>query len=113
VVLNFWASWCSPCRKEFPYLREQLAAHNGEFAVLGVDNRDIDSDARAFAKKQGATWPNAVDATNGVWKAYGTQALPQTFFISPAGNVAERLYGQLTPKDFEAALAKITSSPKS
>jgi peroxiredoxin len=112
VVLNFWAAWCNPCRREFPYLREQLAAHKGQFVVLGVDNRDIDSDARTFAKDEKATWPIAVDHDNSVWRAYAAQQLPQTFFIRSDGTIAARLYGQLIPKDFQQALAKITDSPK-
>jgi peroxiredoxin len=108
VVLNFWASWCNPCRREFPLLREKLANGRDDFVVLGVDNRDIDSDARSFVKEQRASWPIAVDRDQKVWKAYAAQQLPQTFFIRPDGTIAERIYGQLTPTDFQSALAKIT-----
>ena len=45
VVLNFWASWCNPCRDEFPLFRDELASHPGKFTVLGVDYKDIPSDA--------------------------------------------------------------------
>jgi peroxiredoxin len=112
VVLNFWASWCNPCRREFPLLRAKLASATDHFVVLGVDNRDIDSDARSFAKDQHATWPIAVDHDQKVWKAYAAQQLPQTFFIRPDGTIAERIYGQLTEHDFDAALAKITSAKR-
>ena len=61
MVLNFWASFCHPCREEFPLFREQLAAHPGEFVVLGVDTKDIESDAKQFAKDKKATWPIVVD----------------------------------------------------
>jgi cytochrome c biogenesis protein CcmG/thiol:disulfide interchange protein DsbE len=109
VVLNFWASYCHPCREEFPLFRDQLARHPGEFVVLGVDTKDIDSDARAFAKDKKATWPIAVDSTNGVAKAYGVGALPQTFFIKPDGTVALRYYAQIPDDQWSDALAKITA----
>ncbi len=50
VVLNFWASWCTPCRKEFPMFRGTLAAKDGAFAMLGVDTGDLRGDARQFAR---------------------------------------------------------------
>jgi cytochrome c biogenesis protein CcmG/thiol:disulfide interchange protein DsbE len=109
VVLNFWASWCNPCRKEFPLFREQLAARKGEFVMLGVDYRDIASDARTFVKDQRATWPTAVDDTNAIVKAYGITGVPQTFFIRPDGTIAVRYYSDIPDAArFERALAKIT-----
>jgi cytochrome c biogenesis protein CcmG, thiol:disulfide interchange protein DsbE len=110
VVLNFWASYCHPCREEFPLFREQLAEHPGEFVVLGVDTKDIDSDAKQFAKDEKATWPIVVDAGGDVAKAYGVAALPQTFFIKPNGKVALRYYARIPDSKWPAALAKITSS---
>jgi len=108
VVLNFWASYCHPCREEFPLFREQLAAHRGEFVVLGVDYRDIDSDARKFAEQQHATWPILPDSSNVVAQAYGITAVPQTFFIKPDGTIAVRYYAQIPDDKFPGALAKIT-----
>ena len=95
-MLNFWASYCIPCRKEFPLFREQLAAHPGKFVVLGVDAKDIESDAKDFAKEKKATWPIVVDSNNDVAKAYGIGAVPQTFFIKPNGKVALRYYAGIS-----------------
>ena len=108
VVLNFWASWCNPCRKEFPRFRDELAAHPGTFAVLGVDYKDIPSDARKFAKSQRATWPMLDDSANAVSTAYGIRAVPQTFFIRRDGTIAQRFYSEPTGDQFAAALARIT-----
>jgi cytochrome c biogenesis protein CcmG, thiol:disulfide interchange protein DsbE len=108
VVLNFWASYCHPCREEFPLFREQLAEHPGEFVVLGVDAKDIESDAEKFAEDQKATWPIVFDASNDVAKAYGVAAVPQTFFIRPDGTVALRYYAQIPDDKWAGALAKIT-----
>jgi peroxiredoxin len=108
VVLNFWASYCHPCREEFPLFREQLAAHPGDFVVLGIDAKDIESDAKHFAKEQKASWPIAFDAHNEVAAAYGVGAVPQTFFIKPDGTVALRYYAQIPDDKWSDALAKIT-----
>ena len=108
MVLNFWASCCHPCREEFPLFREQLAAGDGDFVVLGVDVKDIESDAKQFARKQKATWPIVVDPSSAVAKAYGVAALPQTFFIRPDGTVALRYYAKIPDAKWPAALAKIT-----
>ena len=110
VVLNFWASYCHPCRQEFPLFRGQLAEHRGEFVVLGVDTKDITSDARAFAKDQHATWPILEDSSNAVGQAYGIAAVPQTFFIRRNGTIAQRYYAQIPDDDFATELAKITKS---
>jgi peroxiredoxin len=111
VVLNFWASWCTPCREEFPLFREAKARHGDDYVMLGVDNRDIASDAKSFARRQRADWPIAVDSSNAIYKAYGAVGLPQTFFIKPDGTIAVRYY-TLVPNQtkFDEALAKITSA---
>jgi peroxiredoxin len=109
VVLNFWASYCHPCREEFPLFRQQLADHPGDFVVLGVDTKDIDSDAKAFAKSRKATWPIAVDtAQHEVATAYGVGALPQTFFIKPDGTVALRYFAQIPDDEWSDAIKTIT-----
>jgi len=113
VVLNFWASYCHPCRQEFPLFRSQLAEHRGEFVVLGVDTKDITSDARAFAKEQRATWPILDDSSSAAGKAYGIAAVPQTFFIRRNGTIAQRYYAQIPDDDFSTELAKITKSSSS
>jgi cytochrome c biogenesis protein CcmG/thiol:disulfide interchange protein DsbE len=110
VVLNFWASWCNPCREEFPLFRKQLAAHPGDYVMLGVDyHNDIPSDAKHFAKEQRATWPTVVDADNAVGTAYGVRAVPQTFFIDRDGKVVQRFYAPVTDDEFPHELTKITA----
>lgn len=92
VVLNFWASWCQPCRKEFPLLRT-AKADDSELAIVGVSFRDIDRDARDFATEQDADWPLAKDPDGKIAAAYGVRAVPQTFFINRDGVIAARVFG--------------------
>jgi peroxiredoxin len=108
VVLNFWASYCHPCRQEFPLFRKQLAEHPGKFVVLGVDTKDIESDAKQFAEKRKADWPIVVDDSSDVAKAYGVGALPQTFFIRPDGTVALRYYAQIPDDRWSGAIGSIS-----
>jgi cytochrome c biogenesis protein CcmG, thiol:disulfide interchange protein DsbE len=114
VVLNFWASWCIPCREEFPLLRRTLATHHDDFALIGVNTLDnIESDGRAFAHEQRADWPSGFDPDSVVARGYGVNDLPQTFFIDRDGVVSSHLYGQLTSDTLRAELAKITGTGKS
>jgi cytochrome c biogenesis protein CcmG/thiol:disulfide interchange protein DsbE len=109
IVLNFWASWCTPCRKEFPLLREKVAGR-GDVVLLGVDSQDlIESDGRSFAKGQHAGWPNGYDADKGVQRGFGVTGLPETFFIDKHGVIRSHVILGLTPKVLEEQLAKITS----
>jgi cytochrome c biogenesis protein CcmG/thiol:disulfide interchange protein DsbE len=107
VVVNFWASYCIPCRAEFPMIRKALKAHDNDFVVLGVDYKDIDSDARAFARQQHATWPILTDPGNATGTAYGVRAVPQTFFIGRDGKISQRYYAEVPADLFEQELAKI------
>jgi cytochrome c biogenesis protein CcmG/thiol:disulfide interchange protein DsbE len=108
VVLNFWASWCTPCRSEFPLLRKTLADHHGDFVLLGVNTKDpIKSDGRDFAARQHARWPSGFDQDAVVARGYGVDPLPQTFFIDRDGIIRSRVYQQLDPATFRTQLAKI------
>ncbi len=108
VVLNFWASWCTPCRKEFPEFRTALADAKGKWALVGVNTQDnIESDGRSFAKEQQATWPNGFDADGAVALGYGVKELPQTFFIDKLGIVRAHLYGGLSADDLQEQLQKL------
>ena len=107
VVVNFWASYCHPCREEFPMFRKALARHDDDFVLLGIDYKDITSDARTFAKEKRATWPILKDPDDAVALVYGVRAVPQTFFIARDGTISQRYYAQVPDDVFEEELAKI------
>jgi cytochrome c biogenesis protein CcmG/thiol:disulfide interchange protein DsbE len=89
VVLNFWASWCDPCRDESPLLQrwhERLGPDGG--TVLGVDARDIDRDARDFIDEYGLTYPMLRDGPGDTFEDFGILGLPETFVIDRQGRVA-------------------------
>jgi peroxiredoxin len=95
VILNFWASWCTPCRAEFPALQRALDEHEDEgLTVVGVTYEDfIESDARDFVEEQDATWPQAFDPDSTVGRDYGVRSPPVSFYILPDGTIHERVFG--------------------
>lgn len=108
VIVNFWASWCNPCRKEFPLLKQALRDHSKQrLAVVGVTYQDIPSDSRTFANRQRATWPQGVDDGGVLASAYGVRAIPQSFFVRPDGTIAARVFGVTTQSALADPLAKL------
>ena len=92
VVLNFWASWCPPCRKEMPAFEKVWREFEEQGVVfVGVAVSDTEEDAREFADKTDITYPLGLDTTGGVLRAYKALALPTTVFIDRQGNESRRI----------------------
>jgi cytochrome c biogenesis protein CcmG/thiol:disulfide interchange protein DsbE len=97
VVLNFWASWCAPCRDEAPLLQrwhERIAPQGG--TVLGVDALDAADDARDFVRRFGITYPNIRDVSGERLKPFGIAAYPETFVLDRRGRIAALVRGPVT-----------------
>ncbi len=108
VVVNFWASWCIPCRDEFPLFRDELGLHHADgLAVIGVVFNDDDAAARSFLSKFGATWPSLTDPGGTHASGWRVVAPPQTYFIGRDGVIRSRQIGEVTKVDFERQLAAI------
>ncbi len=108
VIVNFWASWCVPCREEFPVLRaarERYASDGLE--ILGVIHDDGPQTALAFADSYGATWPMLVDESDTAWNAYRGVFLPISYFIDRDGIVRTVSYGPPPAGVLEEQIAEI------
>lgn len=97
VVLNFWASWCDPCRAEAALLEAawQREQNNG-IVFIGLDYLDQEYSARAYLDEFGITYPNGVDLQSEAARRYGIQGVPETFFIGPDGEIKSLAIGPLT-----------------
>lgn len=82
VVINFWASWCIPCREEAPLLEETWRAYKDQGVMfLGVNIKDAESDAKRFVDDFGITYPQVRDLNQTLTQEFGVKGLPETFFI--------------------------------
>jgi cytochrome c biogenesis protein CcmG/thiol:disulfide interchange protein DsbE len=88
VVVNFWASWCGPCKTESAALERAWQKHRGDgVVVLGVDYHDVVGDARDFVRRHGITYPIVRDHDGLVGTRYDLSGVPETFFIDRRGRL--------------------------
>jgi cytochrome c biogenesis protein CcmG, thiol:disulfide interchange protein DsbE len=95
LVVNFWASWCGPCKDEAPFLQQTYERYRAQgLVVLGVDVKDFRQDARHFMQRYGITYPVVYDGKGSTVGRWGLQGYPETFFVDRSGKlVGERIEG--------------------
>jgi cytochrome c biogenesis protein CcmG/thiol:disulfide interchange protein DsbE len=94
VVLNWWATWCGPCREEMPLLQEASKRWEKRGVVfVGIDVQDLRSDARDFLEETGVTYVNVYDGKGSTVGRYGLTGYPETYFINADGDVVYRIAG--------------------
>jgi cytochrome c biogenesis protein CcmG, thiol:disulfide interchange protein DsbE len=106
VVLNFWASWCEPCKAEAPVLEraQQRLESAGAGTVLGVTYKDSPGDSQSFVRQEKVSYPNVRDGRLELAPKYGTTQLPETFVIDRSGRVVALSRGQIDQRFMDAAL---------
>jgi cytochrome c biogenesis protein CcmG, thiol:disulfide interchange protein DsbE len=98
VLVNVWASWCTPCRDESPALERFYRAQRGErFTILGIDTNDLSDDALSFVRKYGITYPQLRDGDGGFsQEELGTTGVPESFLVGPDGRLVLHRLGPVT-----------------
>lgn len=105
VFLNFWASWCPPCRAEARDLEAVWQKFKGSDVVfLGINIQDTEEEAWAFLREFNVTYANGRDATGKIAIDYGVWGIPETFFIDPEGRISYKHVGELDPTLITAKL---------
>jgi len=105
IVINFWASWCTPCRQEAPALERAWRAYRDQGVLfVGVEIQDTEAVGRAYLSEFGITYPNGLDKGGTITVDYGVIGLPVTFFIGSDGIVERRWVGALSGE----VLARLT-----
>ena len=107
TVVNFWASWCSPCRAETPGL-VTLAGQDHNIAFVGVNEKDSVSSAKAFTRDYKVTYPSIVDKIGTLAARWPVPpGLPSTFVLDKQGRLAARFTGGVLPADLSGVLTKL------
>jgi thiol-disulfide isomerase/thioredoxin len=110
VIINFWASWCSPCQQETPLLARWYKQQHGKVVLLGLDENDTASAALKFAHAKGVTYPLGFDPNVIVAPKYGVDALPQTFFLNAKHQIVDHVVGAVTTASLNKGLAMMDSA---
>jgi cytochrome c biogenesis protein CcmG, thiol:disulfide interchange protein DsbE len=109
LIVNFFASWCVPCKQETPLLARFYRDEHGKVALVGLDENDVASSALSFTRGNDVTYPVGFDPQVAVASAYGVAALPQTFFLNARHRIVDRIFGAVTLADLSHGIALATA----
>jgi len=106
VLVNFWATWCTPCRQEMPLLNAADKRLGGKVAILGVDVKDNRAEAVRFLAERGIAYPSAYDPEASLRRSFELVGLPVTVLVGRDGRVVDRVTGAVTRSRLDGLLAR-------
>jgi cytochrome c biogenesis protein CcmG/thiol:disulfide interchange protein DsbE len=110
LIVNFFASWCAPCKQETPLLAKFYQAEHGKVALVGLDENDPQGSALAFTRAEGVGYPVGFDPEVIAASAYGVAGLPQTFFLNAQHRIVDRVFGAVTQAEMNRGMALATGA---
>jgi peroxiredoxin len=110
VLLNFFATWCVPCRSEMADIGRLLRNHPTELAVLAIDKQEPGDDVRAYTSQDHLPYAPLLDPTLSVWQRYHVNLQPVSFWIDRAGTVRAIHYGPMAPAYMARTLRRVESA---
>ena len=112
VMLDFWASWCQPCRDEAPALAQVYREYRGrDVEFVGLNLWDNPGDAELFLQQEGHEYPNGIDAEGKIAISYGVRGIPEKFFIGRDGSIARKFTGPMNPDLLRQILDDLLAQP--
>jgi cytochrome c biogenesis protein CcmG/thiol:disulfide interchange protein DsbE len=109
LVVNFFASWCEPCKTETPLLATFYRTDKRKVALVGLDENDTLDNATSFTRADGVSYPVGWDPHFAVASAFGVNALPQTFFLNARHQIVDRIFGPVTLASLHKGIALATA----
>lgn len=101
VLINFWATWCLPCREEMPYLQQLAATHADQLTVLGINMRESSAEIQPYVDELGITFPILIQPDDEMLLGYSVRGLPLSFVIAPSGELIFQQVGPLEAERFD------------
>ncbi len=110
VVLNFWASWCIPCKEEAPLLAASARRHRGQVLFLGIDVQDFKSDARRFLRRFETPYVSVRDGGGSTYSGYGLTGVPETYWLDARGRIVAHYPGEIDGEQLEQGIREAVMS---
>jgi thiol-disulfide isomerase/thioredoxin len=98
VILNFWATWCVPCKEEMPFLDQYGLDHPDSIVILGIAVGDSEEEVRSFLEEMNVSYPILMDKTGVVGSVYHVVGYPTTYFVDAKGIIRGKYIGLMTPR---------------
>lgn len=113
VVINFWASWCGPCRYEHPVLEWGARQFGSQAQFLGIVFEDTEENAQGYLQDMGGSFPQLIDPRSRVSVDYGVSGVPETYFITADGLILTKHVGPITDRTLAQRIQELTAASAS